>query len=137
MRRMLCTIAVLGLAACGAPQDQTADPAGPTTQSTATVAANDAAPESFVQCKTCHSTQAGTHGVGPSLAGVAGSKAGAQAGFAYSPAMQSAGHTWDDANLDKFIAAPMKHVPGTRMTYAGQPDPAKRAEIIAYLKTLK
>jgi cytochrome c len=31
----------------------------------------------------------------------------------------------------------MKLVPGTRMTYSGQTDPAKRKAIIAYLKTLK
>ena len=31
----------------------------------------------------------------------------------------------------------MKLVPGTKMPYAGVSDPAKRAEIIAYLKTLK
>jgi cytochrome c len=27
-------------------------------------------------------------------------------------------------------------IPGTRMGYAGQPDPEKRRQIIAYLKTL-
>lgn len=31
----------------------------------------------------------------------------------------------------------MKMVPGTKMAYAGMSDPAKRAEIIAYMKTLK
>ena len=44
---------------------------------------------------------------------------------------------WDDATLDSVLANPMKVVPGTRMTYAGQSDPAKRKEIIEYIKTLK
>ena len=35
-----------------------------------------------------------------------------------------------------FVAAPAQTVPGTRMFYAGQKDPAKRAALIAYLKTL-
>ena len=40
-------------------------------------------------------------------------------------------------DLDKWLAGPMRMVPGTKMTYAGQSDPAKRAELIAYLKALK
>ena len=31
----------------------------------------------------------------------------------------------------------MKSVPGTKMSYAGLSDPAKRKEVIDYLKTLK
>lgn len=74
---------------------------------------------------------------GPSLFGISGRTAGSAAGYSYSPAMTGSGLTWDDATLDAFLASPMAKVPGTRMTYAGQSDPARRAAIVAYLKTLK
>lgn len=75
--------------------------------------------------------------VGPSLFGIVGTKAGEVAGFTFSPAMKASGLTWDEATLDEYLAAPMKKVPGTKMTYAGQSDPAKRKELIEYLKALK
>ena len=105
---------------------------------TASVAAAAAgAPAAFAQCASCHSAEPGKHGIGPSLAGIYGTKAGEIAGYEFSPALKSSGLTWDDATLDKWLAGPMKMVPGTRMTYAGMTDPAKRAELIAWLKTLK
>lgn len=121
-------------AACSAPKDETsAADAG----SSAAVAAADPRPPAFVQCKVCHAVTAGTNGVGPSLSGVVGRKAGTVPGFAYSDAMKGSGLTWDEATLDPYLTAPMKVVPGTKMTYAGQPDAAMRKEVIEYLKTLK
>ena len=96
-----------------------------------------AAPAVFGHCASCHSVQPGQHGIGPSLAGVYGTKAGDIAGYAFSAPLKASGLTWDDATLDKWLAGPMKLVPGTKMTYAGISDPAQRAELIAYLKTLK
>jgi cytochrome c len=78
----------------------------------------------------------GQHLVGPSLAGVYGKPAAGAADYPYSAALKQAGLTWDDATLDRFLTAPMKTVPGTRMTYAGLADPAARHEIVMYLKTL-
>lgn len=133
---------VLALAACGGakqPEPAAADNAGaPTTPATtaATTAAN-AAPAAFAICKSCHSVEKGKTTIGPSLFGIMGTKAGEIPGYQFSAAMKASGLTWDDATLDKFLTSPMKTIPGTRMTYAGQPDAAKRAEIIAYLKTLK
>ena len=77
------------------------------------------------------------NGVGPSLAGVVGRKAGTLAGFSFSEALKGSGKTWDEATLDAFLTSPMAAVPGTRMTYAGQSDPAKRRDVIDYLGTLK
>lgn len=73
----------------------------------------------------------------PSLAGVVGRKAGSIAGFAYSDANKASGLTWDEKTLDTYLTNPMKMVPGTKMTFAGIPDAAKRKEVIDYLKTLK
>ena len=66
----------------------------------------------------------------------AGTSNGHAAGFRYSPAMKAADVTWNQANLDKYLDNPQAVVPGTTMAFAGVKDAAKRAEIIAYLKTL-
>ncbi|MDZ7895756.1 MAG: c-type cytochrome [Sphingobium sp.] len=103
----------------------------------APVAAPAAPPASFAQCAVCHSVKAGENKLGPSLHGVFGRKVGMVKGFTYSPAMKSHGGTWTAAALDTYLTDPRKAVPGNRMSYMGQKDAAKRAELIAYLKTLK
>ncbi|MDT9013745.1 c-type cytochrome [Novosphingobium sp. APW14] len=129
----------LSLAGCGeAKQEEAAATAGVTAAApAAAVAAADAKPAAYAQCAACHSVEPGKHGIGPSLHGVYGTKAGEIAGFAFSEKLKASGLTWDDATLDTWLSGPMKVVPGTKMSYAGMSDPAKRAEIIAYLKTLK
>ncbi len=129
----------LSLAGCGeAKQEEAAATAGVTAAApAAAVAAADAKPAAYAQCAACHSVEPGKHGIGPSLHGVYGTKAGEIAGFAFSEKLKASGLTWDDATLDTWLSGPMKLVPGTKMSYAGMSDPAKRAEIIAYLKTLK
>lgn len=97
----------------------------------------DASPAAFAICKSCHSVEKGKHMIGPSLFAIVGTKAGEIPDYPFSAAMKASGLTWDEATLDAFLTSPMKVVPGTRMTYAGQSDPAKRKEIIEYLKTLK
>ena len=50
----------------------------------------------FQQCMACHSVQPGEHLTGPSLAHVAGHKAGATQGFQrYSDALKRSGH-WQE-----------------------------------------
>ena len=61
---------------------------------------------------------------------------GRRGGLRLQRALKASGLTWDDATLDRYLESPMKTVPGTKMVYAGLKDPAKRAEVIAYLKTL-
>jgi len=90
----------------------------------------------FMQCADCHSTTA-SDGVGPGLKGVVGRRAGSKAGFAYSPAMAKSTTIWDDKSLDAFLTSPQKAVPGTAMAWPGEDDPKARADLIAYLKTLK
>lgn len=95
------------------------------------------APAAFGACRACHNVQKdGKNGLGPNLYGVAGRPAASMAGFTYSAALKASKLRWDDQSLNDFLAAPMKKVPGTRMPIA-TPDPAKRAAIIAYLKSLK
>ncbi len=88
-------------------------------------------------CSICHSAQPGRNGVGPSLFGVVGRKTGSEFGFHYSPANQNANLTWDAATLDRYLQAPRTVIPGTTMTYGGLKDDTKRADLIAYLATVK
>jgi cytochrome c len=88
-------------------------------------------------CSICHDVVAGRNRVGPSLFGVVGRKTGEEPGFHYSTANKNANLTWDEATLDKYLAAPRQVVPGTIMAYAGLKDEKKRKDLIAYLATLK
>src|SRR5262249_36602780 len=90
----------------------------------------------FAPCAVCHSTKEGENKIGPSLAGVFGRKSGSAPGYNYSPAMQSAGITWDEQELDKYLANPPADVHGTKMVIS-VPSAEDRQNVIAYLKTLK
>ncbi len=90
----------------------------------------------FQQCAECHSPGA-SDGNGPGLKGVVGRKAGSKDGFVYSAAMKKAAVTWDDKTLDAFLKDPRAVVPGTTMAYGGDDDAKERADLVAYLKTLK
>jgi len=89
------------------------------------------------QCAVCHSPVAGKNMVGPSLFGVVGRVAGSAPGFKYSAANKGSGVTWDEANLEKYLPNPRAFIAGTTMTYAGLKNDAQRADLIAYLATLK
>jgi len=92
----------------------------------------------FQRCAMCHTHAKGEgNAVGPNLFGVVGRKAGSIPGFFYSVAMKNAGFTWTNARLDAYIAAPQKVVSGNRMPFAGLPSARQRADLIAYLDTLK
>jgi len=107
--------------------------------SSASLAAGDAAArkQAFsATCGACHSTEAGVNKIGPSLAGIVGSKSGAVPGYNFSPALKAANITWDEQALDKFFANPSADVHGTKMVIS-VPDAEHRQNLIAYLKTLK
>lgn len=95
-----------------------------------------APPPMFAVCGACHSTNAGDHGIGPSLAGVFGSKAASKSGFDYSAAMKDSGLTWNEGNLNRYLENPREVVPGTTMAYAGLKNAAQRQAVIDYLKGL-
>lgn len=125
------------LAACGgdAP-DGAASPAANASPSAAAAAITDPAPPAFATCRSCHSTQPGQNGIGPTLAGIVGSKSGEVPGYPFSPALKKSGIVWDRARLDTWLKGPMKMVPGTKMV-TPVADPEKRKVIIDYLETLK
>lgn len=86
------------------------------------------------RCGGCHSVEADR--VGPRHAGVFGRRAGAVPGFAYSPALAASKLVWNAATLERWLNNPEALVPGQRMGYS-LTDPALRADVVAYLATLK
>jgi cytochrome c len=93
--------------------------------------------ELFKKCAICHSTDEGVNKLGPSLHGVVGRPSGSIAGYHYSDAMKAANKVWDATTLDVYLAEPKGTVPGTKMIFPGLKDPTDRANVIAYLETLK
>ena len=89
----------------------------------------------FNACASCHSAQPGEHATGPSLASVWSQKAGTVQGFErYSDALKRSEIVWTDANLEKWLAAPEKLIPGTSMTFPGLREKKDREDIAAFLK---
>lgn len=91
----------------------------------------------FAKCAICHTTDPAKKGIGPTLFGVVGRKSATVPGYAYSEAMKSVNVTWDPATLDKYLTNPRAMVPGTKMLFPGLPKEEDRANVIAYLATLK
>ena len=90
----------------------------------------------FAQCAACHTVTA-ANGIGPGLLGIIGRKSASSPGFRYSPALKRANLTWDEKNLDAYVADPQKLLPGNVMPFSGIADAKQRADLIAYLNTMK
>ncbi len=91
----------------------------------------------FNRCLVCHTIEPGKWKIGPSLWGVVGRHSHSLPGFNYSAAMKKYDVVWEPDTLDHYLTAPMKVVPGTRMVFPGLANPTDRANVIAYLETLK
>jgi cytochrome c len=48
--------------------------------------------------------------------------------------MRRSGIVWSDETLDRFLADPLKTVPGTTMGYAGIKNADERRDLIAWLR---
>ncbi len=88
-------------------------------------------------CQTCHSfDKGGPIRVGPPLWGVVGRHKGSFPGFNYSEGMKSKGGDWTYDDLNVFLTKPSAYVAGTKMTFGGEAEESKRADIVDYLHTL-
>ena len=89
----------------------------------------------FAKCQACHAVgQGAKNKLGPELNGLAGRKAGAAAGYQYSPALKNAGFAWDQSSFSDFLQNPKTKVPGNKMAFAGMKDQAEVASLWAYLQ---
>lgn len=86
------------------------------------------------RCAACHTVTPGGRAIlAPNLAGLANRKAASTA-FNYSPALKASNIVWNRANLDRFLTAPGRMVPGTRMVISIT-DPAQRAAVVNFIST--
>ncbi len=86
-------------------------------------------------CAACHYADAGFPSLNaPNLFGVFGRKVGQLSDFAYTEEVLKSGVVWTEAVLDRWIENPVAMIPGTTMTFIGLPNPAERANVIAFLK---
>ena len=91
----------------------------------------------FNKCAACHSIKPGENKIGPSLHGVVGRPSHSIEGFNYSEAMKAYNVTWTDEELNKYLENPRGVVAGTKMIFVGLKKEDERANLIAYLDTLK
>lgn len=87
-------------------------------------------------CAACHSfDKGGADGIGPNLWNIV-NRTIAGTGFAYSEAMAAKQGSWTFDELNGFLYKPKSYIEGTKMNYIGLKDSQKRADVIAYLRSL-
>jgi cytochrome c len=88
-------------------------------------------------CETCHNFQKGQGAkIGPDLWDVVGRPVASFPGFTYSDSIKKIGGDWTYEKLNDWIKDPKAMAADTKMTFPGEKDDEKRADVLAYLQTL-
>ena len=98
-----------------------------------TANAQDAPPQAFEVCATCHTFVPDEHINGPSLAQLIDRPAGSIAGYRYSGPLRRSGIVWNSESLKEFLRDPQKKVPGNRMPFSGVEDERQLDELVSFL----
>ncbi len=102
-----------------------------------TLANIDKGKKVFGKCKACHKLEKGINGTGPYLHGIVGRSIASVENYVYSSALADMPGVWSEEELNAFLLKPSKYAPGTKMSYSGLTPLKDRANLIAYLKTIK
>jgi cytochrome c len=90
-------------------------------------------------CETCHTfTKGGPNRIGPNLWDITQETMGTVPNYQFSAAMEKhKGQKWTPDELNRWLFDPQAYIPGTKMTFPGLPQAQARANVIAYLESLK
>jgi len=90
-------------------------------------------------CLQCHTFAKGEpNKIGPNLFGIMEENIATAPGYTFSSALLAdKDKKWDSDELNVWLYKPQDFAHGTKMTFAGLPKAQDRADVIAYLQTLK
>lgn len=136
IQQMMVAMLFASLAACSKPADDPGLIAVKESLPATPAAESISGADLFVlACQGCHNIEAGApHRAGPNLFGILDQPAASQAGFAYSPALQSSGLSWSRASLAAWVVAAETLVPGTWMLYHNELLPHEVLLLISYIE---